>query len=357
MYLIVMKTLRIVALHPYTTTVEGIRKLLDFDERKYDMEFVWDEEKPEYVLATQIIYYEKKWYKKFVNYLKECVITIFFAGECISPDLNLFDYAVAFDRYLKSNDRVARMPTLRFYRISIFNEYLRNTDFQPDEMMDKRKFCNFMYSNPKSHPNRDKLFYKLSEYKKVDSIGSHLNNTGSSSTRNNADWRKLSIEIRRAYKFSIAAENACFPGYTSEKLLSCLEAHTVPIYWGDPTVGLEFNSKAFINCHEYESFDEVLAAIREIDENPQLYLNMLNQPWQTLEQQQETKMANKRYDDFVYHIFSQRLSEAKRVHPGYHPDLYKKWFIDGFKKPLILSVKQFLKQVARKLLGKKVDIV
>ena len=85
-----MKTLRIVALHPYTTTVEGIRKLLDFDERKYDMEFVWDEEKPEYVLATQIIYYEKKWYKKFVNYLKECVITIFFAGECISPDLNLF---------------------------------------------------------------------------------------------------------------------------------------------------------------------------------------------------------------------------------------------------------------------------
>lgn len=352
-----MKKIKICALHPYTTTEAGIRKLLDFDERNHGLEFVWDEKNPDYVIATQIIYYEKQWYKKFIKYMNTGCISIFFAGECISPDLNLFDYAIAFDRNLSCGDRVGRMPTLRFYRVSVFDEYKRNMPFTVAESGEKKKFCNFMYSNGKGNPSRDALFYKISEYKRVDSIGSHLNNTGAVSTRNNTDWRRLSIECRQEYKFSIAAENACFPGYTSEKLLSCLEAHTVPIYWGDPSVGQEFNSKAFVNCHEYSSFDDVLHVIEKIDQSPELFTQMLNEPWQTPEQVEKTMQANEAYDVFVKNIFSQKKEDAHRVYPGYHPEWYKKWFIQRYKMPLGLWLKNIIRQTGRKLVKKKVDIV
>lgn len=352
-----MKKIRICALHPYIKTEAGIRKLLDFDERNHGLEFIWDEENPDYVISTQIIYYEKQWYKKFIKYMNTDCIFIFFSGECISPDLNLFDYAIVFDRNLSCDDSVGRMPTLRFYRVSVFDEYKINTPFTIAEAAKKTKFCNFMYSNGKGNPSRDSLFYKISEYKRVDSIGSHLNNTGAISTRNNTDWRKLSIECRQEYKFSIAAENARFIGYTSEKLLSCLEAHTVPIYWGDPSVGQEFNSKAFVNCHEYSSFDDVLRVVEKIDQSPELFTQMLNEPWQTPEQVEKTMIANSAYDAFIINIFSQKKEDAHRIYIGYHPQWYKKWFIQRYKMPLGLWLKNIIRQTGRKLIKKKVDIV
>ena len=39
------------------------------------------------------------------------------------------------------------------------------------------------------------------------------------------------------YRFSVAMENTRAAGYYTEKLIDCLECGTVPVYWGDPTIG------------------------------------------------------------------------------------------------------------------------
>jgi hypothetical protein len=48
------------------------------------------------------------------------------------------------------------------------------------------------------------------------------------------------------YMFSIAHENASYPGYFTEKILDCFATGTVPIYWGDPDIGKVFNIEGII---------------------------------------------------------------------------------------------------------------
>ena len=61
-------------------------------------------------------------------------------------------------------------------------------------------------------------------------------------------------------------------------MLDAFHANTVPIYWGNPLIGNDFNPKAFINCHDFDSFEAVVDRVREIDSNEDLYLSYLNEP-------------------------------------------------------------------------------
>lgn len=70
-----------------------------------------------------------------------------------------------------------------------------------------------------------------------------------------------------------------YPGFTSEKLSHGFEFYSVPIYLGDPLVGKIYNSKAFVNCADFNNdFSAVVERVREIDENDNLYIDMLCQP-------------------------------------------------------------------------------
>ena len=40
----------------------------------------------------------------------------------------------------------------------------------------------------------------------------------------------------------------------------------------------EYNPKAFINCHRFSSLDEVVAEIRRIDEDDDLWRSMVEEP-------------------------------------------------------------------------------
>ena len=51
-----------------------------------------------------------------------------------------------------------------------------------------------------------------------------------------------------------------------------------PIYYGDSTVCEDFNSKAFINCHEFDSLDHLLEKVKKLDSDKTEYLSMLEQP-------------------------------------------------------------------------------
>jgi hypothetical protein len=81
------------------------------------------------------------------------------------------------------------------------------------------------------------------------------------------------------YKFSIAFENASYPGYTTEKLYHAMLAGTLPIYWGNPLVHRDFNVRSFLRAEDFPSLEALAARVAEIDRDDRLYLSYMQEPW------------------------------------------------------------------------------
>ena len=199
------------------------------------------------------------------EYLKCKCIKIFYTAENCRPDLNECNYAFTFD-YI-DDKRHFRLPLFRLY--DEYDDLFKKRDFN-SILKRKTRFCNFIYSSGISWNERYDFFSLMQKYKKVDSAGKSYNNTGY--------FVKDKQAFQRECKFSIAFENSSYLGYTTEKILHAFTADTIPIYWGNPAVDKDFNTKAFINCHDYKSFDEVIDRVIEIDNNDELYLQYLKEP-------------------------------------------------------------------------------
>src|SRR5690606_34891130 len=117
-------------------------------------------------------------------------------------------------------------------------EQLTNTrNFDRRILSEKEYFCNFIYSNSKANPARDRFFHQLNTYKEVTAPGTHLNNSNLFvGERFAADWMFSKLKFQSQCKFTIAFENTSSPGYTTEKILHAFISNTIPIYWGDPEV-------------------------------------------------------------------------------------------------------------------------
>ena len=87
---------------------------------------------------------------------------------------------------------------------------------------------------------------------------------------------KLIFLSRR--RFAIAFENSSSPGYTTEKLPEALLAGTVPIYWGDPVVDLDFNPEAFLNLANFGSLRELAGAVVALDDDSSALRRIRAQP-------------------------------------------------------------------------------
>lgn len=191
-------------------------------------------------------------------------IKVFHTGENVRPNFLECDFAFSFD--VTSAPRNYRFPLYAWY-----NEHEKLLENRLDKFNIKNKgFCNFVYSNDKALERVD-FFNKLSKYKKIDSGGRFLNNIGYQ-VQNKSQFISN-------YKFTICFENESYPGYTSEKIYDAMIANSVPIYWGNPLINKEFNSKSFINVHDFESFDAVVDKVIELDSNDDLYYEVLREPF------------------------------------------------------------------------------
>lgn len=52
----------------------------------------------------------------------------------------------------------------------------------------------------------------------------------------------------------------------------------MPIYWGNPDIEKDFNGAAFINCHRFDNFDQVVEKVIELDNNDALWTQYANAP-------------------------------------------------------------------------------
>ncbi len=234
-------------------------------------------------------------------------VRIFFVGENVRPDFNLCDYAFSYD-WLEFGDRHYRCPNYQLYEH--FKIICRDRKTSIDlPARQPRKFCNFIYSNANGHPLRDQFFHILSKYKKIDSVGAHLNNMGVRlGTAYTGDWPTEKVEFQSDYKFSMAFENSSTPGYTTEKIVHALAAGTIPIYWGNPLVHREFNTQRFINLHDYPTVDAVIERIGDIDRDDALYHSILEQPFFP-----DDRVPDALSDDAVLDVFDRIFAQDKAL--------------------------------------------
>ena len=193
---------------------------------------------------------------------------IFYTGENIAPPLGYCQYSFSFD-YL-DDPRNYRLPHYLLYD----GYYELERPKVIEESMVNRKFCNFVASNGNCH-ERNHFVEQLSKYKQVDCGGRFMNNIGYAVT----DKRKFQSE----YKFSVSFENNAYRpqhiGYTTEKVMEPMTVNSIPLYWGNPRIDLEFNTKSFVNFYNFGNFDKMIEYIIELDKNNYKYLEVLRTPW------------------------------------------------------------------------------
>ncbi|MUU35108.1 fucosyltransferase [Helicobacter pylori] len=228
---------------------------------------------------------------------------VFYTGENEVPNFNLFDYAIGFDE-LDFNNRYLRMPlyydrlhhkaesvndTTSPYKIKNnslyalkkpshhFKENHPNLCAVVNDESDplKRGFASFVASNPNA-PIRNAFYDALNSIEPV---------TGGGSVKNTLGYNvKNKSEFLSQYKFNLCFENSQGYGYVTEKIIDAYFSHTIPIYWGSPSVAQDFNPKSFVNVHDFKNFDEAIDYIRYLHTHPNAYLDMLYEnPLNTLD--------------------------------------------------------------------------
>ena len=291
----------------------------------------WDASAPEILIATEFIYYRKPLFEQFCRLYPDARIKAICLQEALEPDFNIFDYAFGFSDAHEGDPRFCRLPG----PLDMFGGFLdgsrRNSLTDPvaaaSELSAKTGFCNFIYSNPAAHPMRDAIFGKLCEYRKVDSLGRHLNNVATPGTGWSGAHKAEGLALRRPYKFSIACENARMAGYVSEKIMVALQAHTVPVYWGDPHVAETVNPECFINAFDYPDLDALLQRVKEVDADDALWLKYAAAPWFTPEQEAALLERSQLYAGRMTALLGGTLSRA--VPEGYHVTLYRRHFFEN----------------------------
>ncbi|GAA8817005.1 glycosyltransferase family 10 [Helicobacter pylori] len=219
---------------------------------------------------------------------------VFYTGENEAPNFNLFDYAIGFDE-LDFNNRYLRMPlyyAYLHYKALLVNDTTSPYKLQPDSLYAlkkpshcfkenhpnlcavvngktdpfKRGFVSFVASNANA-PKRNAFYDALNSIEPV---------TGGGSVKNTLGYKvENKSEFLSQYKFNLCFENSQGYGYVTEKIIDAYFSHTIPIYWGSPSVAKDFNPKSFVNVHDFKNFDEAIDYIKYLHAHQNAYLEML----------------------------------------------------------------------------------
>lgn len=222
---------------------------------------------------------------------------VFYTGENVRPDFSKCDWAFGFDY----EENIGRENYLRLPITVVEGTIAPLLEKTPKRA--HRQFCNFLYW--KEVEWRERFYTRLSRYKHIDAPGRSMNNQrafddtilnrlkryfqGKENSRKNTIkqsrkqplWQQSKLGFLEKYKFTIAFENSSFPGYFTEKIVHPMIAGSIPIYWGNPEIEKDFNTKSFLNYHEHNSESEFIERIIQIDNKDDMYQEMLEEPWFT----------------------------------------------------------------------------
>ena len=95
------------------------------------------------------------------------------------------------------------------------------------------------------------------------------------------------IPVMEKYRFALCIENnPNEPGYISEKIMDCLCARCVPVYYGTPDVRERIPEDCFVDFCKFRSLDELLRFLRSMDaERHAAYLRAIDRFLQSADAQ------------------------------------------------------------------------
>lgn len=225
-----------------------------------------------------LIFGDKNFGNNNVKFNDHPCIKVFYTGENERPEYYARHYSISFD-----HDEIGgtnyRLPLYVIYDYDNHFRDVPNTSTisrKPEDMLAKKGFCSFVVKNGGCEM-RNSWFHRLNTYRPVASAGPLFNNMGGILPRGEESV-KAKLKFLDGYKFNLCFENSSYPGYATEKLYEALCAKTIPIYWGSPTIEVDFNPKAFLNWHDYRDDKEFMDAIIMVDQMPELYEEMYLQP-------------------------------------------------------------------------------
>ena len=337
----------------------GFSKHLDYNDniiisilkKRYDV-VICDDPDYYFVCSTYMnnfIYYRNGIMNSFCKFPQ---VRIFVEGENLVPDFNLVDYAICsynidfYDRNMYVPCGVEAFYSTGFSALLSLKRGTRH--FTKEDLEKKIYFANFIANHESENNIRGNFFKQLSKYKRIESPGHLYNNTDI-----NVSWRDGSKEIfQRKSKFSLCFESTKQKNFITEKIIDAFKADTIPIYYGSEDITDIFNSKAFINCNDFENFDQVIDAIIEIDGNDDKYIEMQRQPI-FVDDDFPVKLIDK-IEKFLFNIFDQPPEKAYRRSRVYSPEYYEKFILESevIKKK---KVDRILKR--RKIKGKFINLV
>ena len=256
----------------------------NFENRKitfYDFSGVFDKELDDSLTAM---------FEKLFSYTNKKIEVYAVFGDTLNPkndntirvqvshesrfrDLSLFD--------------INFVPSIDTTAVFTFGSYYFNSHPQYDKNVflnkrtfngNKNDFCLFAVSNGGCEA-RNTFFHKLSEYKKVDSCGKHLNNMGPcpGSSFNAPEF----TDFIKKYKFMICFENKSQIHYLTEKLLNAYYYNTIPIYWGCPNIeeyGINMDAILYLKPEfTDDDVNNLIERIKYLDNNEEAYKRMYEQ--------------------------------------------------------------------------------
>ena len=236
------------------------------------------------ILFHSVDYFNQQEHLKYNN---SKTTKIFYTGENQPADFTQTDFAFTFEN--SNDERNYRLPLWALH-LNWFNvphndnrdqSYLHPVDkfLEKDlsNLKDKLYFCSFVASQPKGKrvdfvPNLMSKKYVCCGGRLYNNIGGQLSGRGDQEDK---------IKFLNYFKFNISFENTSNSGYITEKIIQPMFTNTIPIYWGAPDVINDFNEKSFINAHKFETDDDLIEYILEVDSNQKLYEEILSESWFT----------------------------------------------------------------------------
>lgn len=201
------------------------------------------------------------------------VVKIYYTWEPLTPDVSKYDFAMGFD-YIDHPNYI-RLPLYYvFYRDMISNSFDRGKC----EPLKKVNFASFLITNYGYHEKldgcdaRNRMFHKLSLYKKVASGGKAMNNLG-----NIVPYSDTFSWVAKS-KFMISFENKKHNGYMTEKVAQAYIGGAIPIWYGDRAALKDVNPKAIIYYDDFESEDALIDYVKKVDNDDELYCKIWNEP-------------------------------------------------------------------------------
>jgi glycosyltransferase involved in cell wall biosynthesis len=165
-----------------------------------------------------------------------------------------------FDKVLGWHESLYNLPNFKFKPITEISQWsllpieLDITQFQVYNKTKKTSFITSNKSMVKGHQFRLDCLTEIQKQKlNVDAFGRGINPINSK------------LEGLKDYQFSIAMENAKMKNYFTEKLLDCMLAGTIPIYYGCPNIEEWFNPEGIIS---FDTTEQLTNIISDLEKTP-----------------------------------------------------------------------------------------